>query len=310
MNTETKTNVIKALEAYMDLHNLSQSDVAKKAGVNASYLIQMRKYIFSIKVGGKDVEIASKYFRRVADCVGFKTEKEYFPTRETDQLKEIIAELSDAKANGEVAVLIGETGCGKTFSFDLFKSRYPNEVFSVKVGSSDNLSDLIDKVMEALQIEAVKRTKSARLRQITTHLKGLAEKGFEPVLAFDEAEYMKQPALCSFKELFDYLNEWCSLVLIGVHQLVENIEKLRKRNKPGIPQLYRRIKFRIRILSPIDKRYEAFLKGIEPNLKKWIQRNCDNYGEVRDVLVPAMREAERTNSELNEEFVKMVLGIS
>lgn len=309
MTNELKDNIIQALESYIKDNNLNQDDIASHSGVNARYIIEMRKGNYSIKTKDKEVFIADKYFNRVADLIGFQTEKQYWKTQATPQLKEILATLQDAKDNGEVAVLIGETGCGKTFSLELFKSKYRNEVFSIKVGSSDNLADIVDKMLTELRLPAERKTKSAKLRQIAKHMKSLSENGLDPVFAFDESEYMKQPALCSFKELFDYLNEWCSLVLVGTSQLTENIDKLRKKNKAGIPQLYRRIKFRIRNLSPIDRRFQDFLNEVDNETAKWLRDNCDNYGELHDVLVPVMREADRTGKKLNLEFLKIVLGL-
>lgn len=309
MNHEQKINLVSALEDYIKEHDLSQNDIAKRSGVNASYLINIRKLDFTIKIGNKAVEIANKYFVRIANLIKFETEKAYWQIRATAQLKQILVTLNDAKSNAETAVITGETGCGKTFGSEIFKDKFPSDVFIVKVGSSDNLGDLLDKIIESLGIDVFKRSKSSKLRQIASHMKQLSENGHEPTLIFDESEYMKQPALCALKELYDVLNNWCALVLIGTEQLTDNIEKLKKRNKHGIPQLYRRIKFRIRNLPAIDRKYDDFLQGIDAGLKKWLQRNCENYGELHDVLVPAMREAERTDSELTEDFVKLVLGI-
>lgn len=309
MNHDQKLNLVAALEAFMEEHNINQTDVAKGAGVNASYLINIRKGDFTVRVGEKTIAIADKYFLRLAAFIGFETEKKYWETKATAQLKEMLATMSDAKLNAETAVITGETGCGKTFTAEIFRKKFPTDVYVVTVSSSDNLGDLLDKTLEALRIEAFRRSKSAKLRQIAAHMRYLTEKGHEPTLIFDESEYMKQPALCAMKELYEALKKWCAIVLIGTEQLTQNIEKLRKRDKAGIPQFYRRIKFRIRRLPAIDRKFNEFLGDVEPNLKRWLRANCDNYGELHDVLVPALREADRTNSELNEDFVKMVLGV-
>lgn len=309
MTDELKHQIIEALEGYIAKNNLNQDDIASLAGVNARYIIEMRKGNLSLKVKDRDVPINEKYFRRIATLIGFATEKEYWKTQPTSQLTEILATLQDAKKTGEVAVIIGDTGCGKTFSLELFKSRFRTEVFSIKIGSSDNLADIVEKMITELRLPVERRTKSAKLRQIAKHMKSLSENGLDPVFAFDESEYMKQPALCSFKELFDHLNEHCSLVMVGTSQLIENIERMRKKNKAGIPQLYRRIKFRIRKLQPIDRRFTDFLKDVDKETAKWLRDNCDNYGELYDVLVPVMREADRTGRKLNLEFLKIVLGI-
>ncbi len=309
MQHEQKLNLSAALESFMHQHGMTQNKLAEKSGVNAAYLINIRKNDFTIKVGDKVIAIADKYFKRIADFIGFTTDAKAWETRRTIQLVSILGILKDARENAETAVITGETGCGKTFTCEIFKKTFPHDVFSVKVGESDNLGDLLDKIIEALQLDVAKRSKSAKLRQIAAHMKALSENGHEPTLIFDEAEYMKQPALCALKELYDILFGWCALVLIGTEQLTSNLEKLKKRNKPGIPQLFRRIKFRIRQLPAIDRTYNDFLNGLEAPLKKFLQRNCDNYGELHDVLVPAMREAERTNSQLTEDFVRTVLFV-
>ena len=305
MDNQTKQEVVQALEQYLSTHNISQGELATKSGVNASYIIAMRKGEYFIK----STPIADKWFNRIASFIGFVIEKQYWTVQPTLQMKSILAALKDAKENGETAVIIGETGSGKTFISKMFAQKNPTEVFIVTVGAADNISDLVDKVLAALNVSPTSKSKSAKIRLIGSTMKKLAESGAEPVLIFDESEYMKQPALCALKELYDALNTWAALVMLGTQQLVDNIEKLKKRQKTGIPQLYRRIKYRMRPLPPIDRSFKEFLTGIDVNLRKWLQKNCDNYGELHDVLVPAMREAERTNQPLTEDFVKMTLGL-
>jgi len=310
MKEELKIQIVDALEYWMVQHpGVSQNDIAASADINAGYLMNMRKKDFNIRSGARIVQISDKYFLRVARFVGFEIALKHWETRTTIQLKDVLTSLSIAKANSETTVLIGETGCGKTYSLDTFKSKFPTEVFTVKVGASDNLRDLIAKVLTALKITCPKYTSSARLGQVALRLKILKEQGLMPVLVFDEAEYMKYAALCAFKELYDVLHKDCALVLIGTNELLTNIEKLLKTKKPGIAQLFRRIKFRIHELPAIDKRFEQFLNGTEPSLKKWLQQHCDNYGELHDVMVPAFAEAERSNLPVTLDLVKTVLGI-
>ena len=111
------------------------------------------------------------------------------------------------------------------------------------------------------------------------------------------------------KELYDGLIGCCSIVMMGTPQLLRNIDIMRKKDKPGIPQFYRRVKFGIRVLPDIDKSFKLFLNGIDANLKKFLQDNCDNYGELHDVLVPAMREADRLGEPLTETLVRKILNM-
>ncbi|MDR0871851.1 MAG: ATP-binding protein [Prevotellaceae bacterium] len=309
MKFETKQQIVEALEQYMQAHGISQNEAAKRSGVNASYLIEMRKGNYSIIVGGKEVEIADKHFEKIAEMVGFEIRKTYWETRPTDQLVEIMSELEDAKRYGYTRTIIGDTGCGKSYAIELFQKKNPNDTFVITVSQLDNIGDILDKIIDLLKIVPSK-TKSKKMKDIVLKLRNIQLDGGQPMLIFDEAEYMKQITLCAIKELFDNLNKYCAIVLVGHYQLICNLDKLRKKSKDGIPQLYRRIKFGIRRLAAIDRSYTQFLAGIEDRkLRKFLQGECENYGELHDVLVPALREAERSGEPISEDFVRRLLNM-
>ncbi|MDN3673110.1 ATP-binding protein [Flavobacterium branchiarum] len=311
METTTKTAIVATLKQYMDTHKLKAADVAKKSGIRKEYLNTILKESsdFMYDAGNKKGLIPSPHFHTLAEFCGYSFDKVYWETQATPQTISILANLKDAKQHGITNVFFGETGSGKTHTVGLFASKNPHDIFVVTVGSSDNLGDLIEKIVDQLKITTGK-TKSAKIRDISKKMRELKAQGYTPQLIFDEAEYMKQPALCAMKELYDNLQNYCSIVLVGTDQLRENLDKLRKRNKPGIPQFYRRIKFGIRVLPNIDRSYAIFLKDLQDkNLKKFLQRNCANYGELHDCLVPAMRESDRTQEPLTEQLVRKVLNI-
>ena len=307
MKPEIKKQIIEALEQYMIDHSISQNEVAKRSGVNASYIIEMRKGNYSIG----DVEISNKYFEKIAAMVGFEIRKSYWEIRPTEQLTEIMAELEDAKRNAEARTIIGETGCGKSYAVELFQRKNPNDTFVITVSQLDSIGDILDKIIDKLNITPEKG-KSKKLRSIIARLREMKFDGKQPLLIFDECEFMKQPALCAMKELYADLivPKICGLVLLAHRQFIRNVEKLCKKDKEGIPQLYRRIKFGIRQLAPIDRNYTAFLENIEDRkLRKFLQTECKNYGELHDVLVSALREADRLNEPISESFVRRLFNI-
>lgn len=311
MKTQLKQTIADNCKAYIALHNVSQSKFANTYSIPKEYLSAILKensdFTFPSS-NGKTVVIADKYFNRMADALGVEIAKSFWTNQPTSQLTTIVASLSDAKEFGTTNLIIGETGSGKSHSIDLIQRKYPADTYIVKVGSTDNLSDLIDKIIDVLKITTAK-TKSKKLRDVAQKLRSLKEDGLKPQLIFDEAEYMKQPALCSMKELHDYLVQYCSIVLVGTDQLLNNLNSLRKKNKPGIPQFYRRIKFGIRQLPTIDRSFKLFLNDESTEVKKFLRSICDNYGELHDVLVPVRREAERTGAAINEQFIRTVLNL-
>lgn len=311
MDLNTKLKIAKATRQYILDHNLTYTDINRLAGVPKEYMVNIQKDVFTYNAGkDKTGEIPEKYFIKLADMVDFSIIKKHWKIRNTPQMLETLAILQDARENAVTRVVIGETGCGKSQTLALFKKKNPADVFVVVVGSEDTLNDLINKVCRTLKVP-VKGSKSSRIREVARALIALKENGRKPTLVFDETEYMRTAALCSIKEFFDYLLKKASIVLIGTQQLVDNIEKLRKRDAKGIPQLYRRIKFGYRYLRPINRNFTDFLEDIkDKRLRSWLQDNCANYGELHDVLVPCFKESERLERPLDLKFVKLVLGLN
>ncbi|MHC5309833.1 AAA family ATPase [Myroides sp. LJL116] len=302
---EQKNRISEALNNYIEKHEISANEIVKRSGVNESYISSIRNGETTV---GKS-EIKEKWYLIIAEFIGFKLSKQYWDMRETPQLYRMLATLEDAKENGSTNIVIGETGSGKTYISNLFLKANPIDTFKIVVGSLDTIGDLLDKIIDTLKI-ATPKTKSKKIGEIAKKLKQLRLEGLKPHLIFDESEYMKQPALCSMKELYDALNGICGITLIGTNQLLDNLDKLRKKNRSGIPQFYRRVKFGIRELPNIDRTFSIFLQNIKDRaLINFLKQNCDNYGELHDVLVPAMKEADRTGEELTEDFVRKILGM-
>ncbi|MES2238895.1 MAG: ATP-binding protein [Bacteroidota bacterium] len=309
----TKKEIIAATQAYMQEHNMKPADVSKKTGVNSGYLSKMLEpnsnFMYSAGAG-KEGFISVKHFLALAELCGYQTEKVYWQTQPTAQTNAILAHLQEAKEHSQTIVMIGETGAGKSFTSNIFASKNPIDTFIVTAGSSDSLGDLITKMVEKLGVNVPFASKSEKIQAIADRMKRLTHLNHKPMLMIDEAEYLKQTALCAVKEIYDYINPYCSIVLIGTDQLKTNIETLRKRNKPGIPQFHRRIKFGLRVLPSIDREFTMFVSDIEDkDLKKFLLKNCNNYGELHDLLVPAMREAERLGAALTMALVRKMLNL-
>ncbi|MCC4211384.1 ATP-binding protein [Leeuwenhoekiella parthenopeia] len=312
MNLQTKQTIALECRNYIYENGLSQSDFAAKAGMGKEFITHILKEDsdFTYSAGkNKVVNIADKYFTRIAEFIGLQLSKSYWEVQPTSQLTAAISILKDAKEFGATNLIIGDTGAGKTHAVDLFYRKNPADTFVVTIGSSDNLADIIDKIIDQLKITTGK-TKSKKLRDIASKLRNLKENGANPQLIMDEAEYMKIPALCATKELYDYLHKHASIILIGTPQLLKNLDSLRKKDKPGIPQFYRRIKFGIRQLPTVDRSFKLFLNGLSKPVQAFLTQICDNYGELHDVLVPVRREADRTGEEITVPFIKKVLNLS
>lgn len=299
-----------ALEIWLEQTGFTAEEFAEKNNL-PNYLSGMRKGKYTVSNGsGKETEIADKYFRIIAEAIDFSLEnKNLWQTRQTPQFMQMISYLEDAKQFGYTNIIIGGTGSGKTFCADLFVKQNPKDNFKITVGSMDTIGDLLDRLTASLRLN-ISGSKSKKINAIVRELNIMRLNGRNPVIIWDEAEYMKQATLCNVKEMHDHLYGKCGLVLIGTDQLKLKIEKLKNKNSPGMPQFYRRVKYGIRELKPVDTRFKEFLDGIsDKDLVRFLQAECENYGELHDALVPAMREAERLAEPLTENLVRKVLNL-
>lgn len=311
MNLSKKQTIIQNVLEYMRLRELTQADMSRLSGVDEAYLSEMFKEntLFTYNAGDKERNIPDKWFRILADTIKKGSDDELWKTIQTNQMTNIAAILEESKEFGYTRVIIGETGCGKTFFADKFVASNPKENFKITVGSMDNISDILDKILDALKLKHGK-SRSKKMGDIIKSLKARRMNGEKPVLIFDEAEYMKIATLCNIKELHDHLHQYVSINLIGTDQLLEKLEMVKKKNRAGMPQFYRRVKFGIRVLNPIDTSFKDFLKGIEDKgFITFLRKNCENYGELHDVLLPVKRESLRTGEPMTEEFARKVLQL-
>lgn len=312
MKVEHQKQIREALIAYTQTSSktyvMSQNEVAKKLSINAAYI--------SAIVNGEDKvgksTISDMYWQKIAELVGIQVTKKYWEVKQTPQMVAILDALEDAKNFGRTITIVGETGCGKSFTIDeLFMKKNPVACYKIVIGNLDNIGDIIDKLADAIGLKLGNMNKSKKLKEVTYALLLMQFRGQKPLVIFDEAEYMSHVALCSIKSMYDLLNGICGLVMVGTEQIIRNYDRLKNKNKIGIPQLYRRIKFGIRYIPNIDKKYNEFLLDVEDKeLIKWLRSNCENYGELHDVLEPAKREAERLGEPLSYELVMKINGFN
>lgn len=313
MTNDVKKTIAAKMKEYMVREKMNGRKFSSISGVSetiVSALMNDRDYVRTIVDGSeKKSEIKVRYYKLIARAIGYRLEKEYWQTYQTPQFVQIIDYLEDAKEFGYTNVLIGETGCGKSYMSDLFVKYNVQEVFKVTVGSMDTITDLLDKTCEALNIETA-TSKSRKIKEIISKLENMRLDGHEPMIIFDEAEYLKQATLCNMKELTDHLKGKAAIILIGTGQLERKIDALRKKDKDGIPQFYSRIKLGIRHIRAIDTSFPDFVADIQDEeLAKFIQRFCTDYRQVHDLLVPVLREADRLKVNLTLELVKKYHGL-
>ena len=312
MNEQLKNEIVKATKDFMEANAMSQNTLASKSKINVSYLSSILKGEFSIIVSDKPTVIAEKWFIQLAEYIQYQIEKTYWETKPTPQFLTIISALKSSKENSKAAMIIGETGSGKTFTVDKFINQHPSHTWRVTVGSHYRLNDIIMELSRLMGINV--GTSYGHLRAlmfIKEKVRDIKRGGGNPQIILDESENMKIRSLETVKSLYDYVNGYGSIVLIGTRQLLEKIEKGSISNKDGMPQLKSRFKVGLVILPSIDTNFNEFLKDkvSDPSLIKLLRRICDNYRELHDYLEPALREADRLGVPLTEDLFRKIYNL-
>ncbi len=314
MNDQQKHQIADGAKTYMTSKGMSQAAFARYSGVNPSYLSNILNGIFDYRIAeDRTAAIADRHFETIARAIGMSLVVSYWKTVETPQFIEMIAALEDAKARGVAKMILGETGCGKTFASDKFREANPLGTHKITVSSLHKIKDVIEDLSEALNIELSWR-KTSRVRNIATELQNQRAQGIRPIVMVDETENLTHGGVGVCKTLYDAFVTpgYAGLVLIGTNELEWKLDKLERYHHEGIPQFRRRFKAGTVRLKPIAREhFNTFLEGVQDlELRKLLMGLCNNYGELHDFLEPALRSAAEHNQPLTDIYFRTMYGIT
>jgi len=311
MQQELKYRIVSAANEYIKEKALTQNEVARLAGINAGYLSNMLREQFTTTVNNKPVEIAEKWFYQLADFCGLPFKKQYWEPLPTKQFTQVLTQLEFAKKHSRTVTLVCDTGFGKSYIVDRFQHRHPRQCIRVTVNSSYKLKDVLTDICDKLGIDAAWST-SITLKNIIEKLKDLKRNGEKIIIIIDEAENMQLPLLKILKGLYDGINGYAAIALIATEQLINSLERMRKKDAIGVPQLYRRLKAGIRHITNHTDGFTLFFEKYIPKekgLQKLLLTLCSNYGELHDYLEPVLREADETDQPVTENFFRIYHNI-
>ncbi|HML58491.1 MAG TPA: AAA family ATPase [Ferruginibacter sp.] len=311
MITQEQKNTISAAAAkWIEDHNVTQADLAKKANINPAYLSNILRGNYTYKANDVEADIPVKWFNQLAAAIGISIHKQYWKPIQTAELKHIIVELTAAKNNTRCVTIVTDTGLGKTYTIERFCNVHPQHTYKVTVNHMHKVRDILSELAEQMGVP-VKTYPLDTLIGIAKKMKDLRMMGCKPVIIIDEGENLRLAVVQMLKGLYDRINGYASLVLIGTPQLLRLLERMRTNDQPGAPQFYRRIKAGIKVV-PAYNDFTPFFQefGItEKGLRALLTRICSNYGELHDYLEPALKEADEAEKPLTEDLFRLMYNL-
>lgn len=311
MNNEEKDQIISAVNVFMTENNLKPAEFARRAGVNESYF----NYAYRGKYTYQNTEIKDSFFRKLASAAGLKASINAIKHINTSQYVEIISKIDEAHQNGYLNTIIGNTGCGKTYSVKRYVALHPLDAVVVTINSNDNSLSVLQEIADKMGI-TLPLHRSKRLRRLVKEIIKLTQEGRKPIIILDEAENTKLPGIKTYKALYDLLVEpkYCGMVLVGTPELTDALNKAIARGVQGMQQFKRRIVAGLTTLPDVKK--NDFNDFFEQNqitdvaLQQLLKRQCDNYGVLHDYVERAIRIADEEDVPLTKELFCEIYNIA
>jgi len=308
LTTEIKDKIIDATLLYMQQNNLKMADMSRISNITETYMSFMlkKKHVITNGTNPQGTVIHDKYYNQLADFIDMERGSSSWVAIPHNNFKAVIATLQETKQASNTAMIIGRTGLGKSFAVEKFALKNPAYTYRIIVNEMMLLNDVIKELCRMLGL-ADDGTKAARMKRVFDKLKEIKRSGHQPQIIFDEMENAKAQLIRMIKTVFDNVNTYCSIVLIGTDQLLRTLEKLERKDVVGIPQFIRRFKAGTRRLDEVldfEPFYNA-LKILDKGLKKLLNVQCANYGELHDYLQPVIEECNAKGEPVTEEAFRI-----
>ena len=229
--------------AELDVYGLSQALAAREIGISGSALSQW----LAGKYGGDQAAVAERVQSWLAARAERAVLSESLPKPpgwiETPTAARIDAALSYAQLTGDIAIVYGGAGLGKTMTARHYAAKRPNAWIATMTPATQALSPCLERVLEACGV----RASTERAVQLEAALRTKVD-GSRGLLIVDEAQHLGLRALEALRGLHD--TTLCGLALLGNELIYTRITGGRRAAE--FAQLFSRVGKRVR-LTQVDK---------------------------------------------------------
>ncbi len=226
MNTIDKNKIKEMFQAKCTMMQLSQEKGAVAAGTKGTTVSQ----VFNGTYPANDDAV----YKLLAIWVDYKNLN--WNIAETVNYKFISNLLTDAKVNGKVYAIIGDAGCGKTFTMKRFSEKVPN-AFMLCCAEYWNRKQFLRELLSKMGREYGGLTVNEMMELAITSLLAMNS----PIIMMDEADKLSDQVLYFFITLYNRLEDQCGLIMSATPHLTRRLERGRNTNKKGYAEIWSRI---------------------------------------------------------------------
>lgn len=212
LDVKQKQSITEHVREWITPNNKDRSgaELARKANINEAYVSKIKAGEYEITGSDQRVSpIKDSYFYKIAQAVGLNLDKIF--DWNTSQREVVQKWCRKAQAKKLRVLISSPSGVGKTDSLENF-SYSTDRVLYIKCTKNMGTRDMLDLICRKLNISHYLVGNYAKLEAIRRELMG--RKGW--VIIIDEIENVKAGIFDSIKEISDFTEGHCGLVLSGI----------------------------------------------------------------------------------------------
>lgn len=229
--------------------------------------------------------ILNDYSERLNESMLLKI-KAFFKKRnwtliETANFINIQNTCNEARRRRCMMAVVGYSGAGKTTALQNYYEQNSN-TYIVTCGRSMRTKQFLLEILKSLGVNYL-ASDYEMIKKVIDEL----NKRQNPLLIIDEASKLSTNALMYIQDIHDGTEGNAGIVIAGVEYLLLNLKKSSDRNKPGMPEFYRRVTLWQHLEAPSKKEKEAICMNngvFDSDLIREISK-LGNFGAVRNSIL-------------------------
>lgn len=217
----------------------SQNKVAIDSETSSATLTNMKKEEHWDKV-------SVDMWKKIADYLGYKFNE--YQIAETPNITMMMNMLKMAKERSITIGISDEAGRGKTAACKYFASREKN-VFHVECDAHWTKRLFFKKLLSAVGARGTHLPTAEMAERVIARLQNMEK----PLLILDEADKLRDDFLLFVISLFNKLDGYASIAIVGAPFLKKNIEAGKGKDKRGYKEIYSRIGGKFGYIDPVNE---------------------------------------------------------
>ncbi|GIX17721.1 MAG: transposase [Rhodothalassiaceae bacterium] len=269
--------IIEAVKAEIARSGATQAQVAREAGVSPTTLTQL--------LSGTYAADPSRMTARLAQWLARRREQQSRPAMpaapawcETETASRIMAALAYAHMAGDIALIYGAAGVGKTMTARAYQARYPQVWIATMSPATSGVATALEEVCLALGLREPPQSAARMMREIVSRTRDTGG-----LLIIDEAQHLGHAALDALRAIHDEAG--IGLALMGNDLVYTRMTGGTR--AAWLDRLWSRIGRRLRIggTTPSDIKALASAWGLQDDAAhKRLARICRGPGGLRSAV--------------------------